>query len=181
MGDALRKIASSGGTLGERIKPILERGDLISISDTKAMLNETFKELDVSKGIVVEGIPRSLEQIEPLLEILRSRQLEDPWLIELKISDQTTAERVGKRLICGRCQHPATYRDTHCQRCGSELIKRTDEDDETLRNRLRIYHQETEPVIEHFKKLGRHIVINGEPPIETVNEAIVREIKSRLG
>ncbi|MBI3261179.1 nucleoside monophosphate kinase [Candidatus Berkelbacteria bacterium] len=177
MGDTLRTVAASATPLGERIKPILKQGNLISLEDTKAVIAEGIRQLNPTKGIVIEGVPRSLEQVEPIEQTLAEYGLAKPWLIELKISDQTAMERVGKRTICSACQHPAGQRDTKCVRCGSKLIRRTDEDEGTLSNRLAVYHRETEPVIEHFKRLGRHSEINGEPPVEQVYEAILRSIE----
>lgn len=177
MGDTLRTVAASDTPLGHRIQPILAAGDLINLDDTKAVIAEGFRQLNPTQGIVIEGVPRSLEQVEPIEQTLAEYGLDKPWLIELKISDQTAFERVGKRKICSACQHPSGQRDTKCVRCGSELVRRTDEDDETLNNRLAIYHRETEPVIEHFKKLGRYSAIDGEPPVKQVYEAIIRSIE----
>lgn len=181
MGDALRTVAVANTPLGRRIKPILEQGNLINLQDTKAVIAEGFRQLNPTQGIVIEGVPRSLEQVEPLEQILAEYGLERPWLLELQISDQTALDRVGKRRICSACQHPARPMDTKCVRCGYKLIRRDDEDTAILKNRLAVYHRETEPVIEHFKQAGRHLLIDGEPPVKEVYEAILREIKSRLG
>lgn len=180
MGDAIRSVIASRTPLGVRIKPIYEQGDLINLADTKAVVDEKFKQLNLSKGVVIEGIPRSLEQIEPLLIILKDNRLDQPWLVELKILDETAIARVGNRRICSACQYPAKPDDTSCVRCGSKLVRRTDEDDKTLQNRLSLYHQETEPVIEYFKKLGRHIAIDGEPAIDQVYEQILRSLEGRV-
>lgn len=177
MGDTLRTVAASGTPLGRRIKPILRDGNLINLQDTKAVVTEGFRQLNPTQGIVIEGVPRSLEQVEPLEQILAEYGLGKPRLIELQISNQTALERVGKRKICSACQHPAGPDDTKCVRCGSKLTRRTDEDEQTLNNRLAVYHRETEPVIEHFKHLGRHIAIDGELPVEQVYEAILRSIE----
>lgn len=177
MGDTLRTVAASDTPLGHRIKPILAQGNLISLEDTKAVIAEGVRQLNPTEGIVIEGVPRSLEQVEPIEQTLADYGLAKPWLIELTISDQTAMERVGRRKICSACQHPAGQSDTKCVRCGSKLIRRTDEHEETLNNRLAVYHRETEPVIDHFKKLGRHIAIDGEPPVQEVYEAILRSIE----
>ena len=177
MGDTLRTVAASGTPLGQRIIPILKEGNLISLEDTKAVIAEGVRQLNPMEGIVIEGVPRSLEQVEPIEQILAEYGLAKPWLIELQISDRTAGQRVGKRKICSACQHPAGQSDTKCVRCGSKLIRRTDEDEEILNNRLAVYHRETEPVIEHFNELGRHIAIDGEPPVREVYEAILRSIE----
>lgn len=178
MGDTLRTAAAANTPLGRRIKPILAQGNLISLEDTKAVIAEGIRQLNPTQGIVIEGVPRSLEQVEPIEQILAEFGLDKPWLIELKISDQTAFERVGKRKICSACQHPSGPTDTNCVRCGSKLTRRNDEDEETLNNRLAVYHRETEPVIEHFKQIGRHIAIDGEPPVEQVYEAILRAVEN---
>lgn len=181
MGDALRQVVASGNPLGRKLAPIVARGDLISAADGKQVVDTFLAKLNVTNGLVAEGVPRFMDQIEPFLEALRTHGLPDPWVVVLKISDETAIERVGKRMVCSACQHPAKPRDTSCVRCGSKLIRRSDEDDTTLRNRLRNYHEETEPVISYFRKRGRLIETNGQPPIKTVHHEIVRQIENRRG
>lgn len=179
MGDALRELAASGSPVGREITPIIARGDLISNEQSSEVVNAYLNKLDLTRGVVAEGIPRFIGQVEPFLAALQSRGLPDPWLIELKVSDDTTVERIAKRRICSACQHPAKPEDTVCVRCGNKLVRRSDETDEVIRNRLKIYHRQTEPVVNHFRKRGRVIEINDEPPIEHVYGQILSELKKR--
>lgn len=181
MGDALREVVASQSPLGRKLAPIVARGDLISAEDGTQVVDEFLSKLDLEKGLVAEGIPRFMDQVAPFIEALRRRGLPEPWVVALKIQDATAIERVSKRMVCSGCQHPAKPGDTSCVRCGSKLIRRSDEDDTTLRNRLRNYHEQTEPVIAQFRSRGRLIEVDGQAPVEKVYDEIVRQIENRRG
>lgn len=152
--DQLRAEVTAQSEIGKKIEPILKRGDLIPDEIVIAITREKLKDVDMSQGIVFEGIPRTMAQVGPFTSLIKELGAAEPWLIELNISDETALQRLSKR-------------------------KRSDDTPETIANRLKNYHRETEPVIEHFKALGHHIAINGEEGIEAVYNEIIRELTTR--
>lgn len=169
MGDALRTEAARGSPIGKEVQGYLDRGELVPVELTNRILAQRIEHAD---GFLLDGYPRSLEQARFLESITT---IDHAILID--VSDEVSVERIAGRRICSVCgkEYHARFAppkiDGKCDDDGGELVQRSDHSPEIVRNRLLIYHEQTEPVISFYKE--RLLRIDGEQPIDTVFSAIL--------
>jgi adenylate kinase len=142
-GEMLREEVAKGSELGKRVAAVMERGDLVADSIILRLIDERLKQPDCEKGFILDGFPRTLEQAEGLEPILQKRGNADVKVLLLEVSDG----EMTKRLL-GR--------------------ERADDTEETIKNRIQKYHNETVEAIEYYEKKGNLIRIDGEQSIEDV-------------
>jgi adenylate kinase len=146
-GDMLREAIAEGTELGRRVKPILERGDLVPDDVMVELIRERLSREDASNGFVLDGFPRTLAQAEALDAMLREMGRELKIVFELQLSDEACMDRLLRR---------------------AQVEGRTDDTPEAIRNRLDRYHQETEPVIEHYRARSKLVGIHADRSIPEV-------------
>lgn len=179
VGDMLRKHAAEGMDLGRRIKFFIDRGELVP---DKIIFELVERELS-HENIIFDGLPRSIKQAETLDALLASRGEELDAAVLMNVPDKELIRRLTARRVCGECwenynlitRPPKT--EGRCDICGGALFQRDDDTEETVRHRLTIYHELTEPLIEFYSKKGNLIVIRGigDP------DDIYLELKRALG
>jgi adenylate kinase len=146
-GDMLRDGIAAGTALGNRVKPILERGDLVPDDMMVELIRERLSREDAANGFVLDGFPRTIAQAEALDAMLREMGRELTIVFELQLSDEACMDRLLRR---------------------AQVEGRTDDTPEAIRNRLDRYHQETEPVIEHYRARGTLVGIHADRSIPEV-------------
>jgi len=174
-GDLLRAERAKGTELGNKIKALIDAGNLVPDEITNEML---FNELKNHKNVLLDGYPRSLSQAEYI-----TKHYPMDFLVVLEISEDETIKRLSKRRICTATKKifiadKITDADiSECKVAGGEIIQRDDDKPEAIKHRLSIYRQQTEPVINFYEQRGVHILrIDGEKSIEDV----WKEIKEKL-
>jgi len=167
-GDLLR--ATTGG-LKEEIDSYTDNGNLVPDELILRILNERVMQDDCENGFILDGYPRNVAQAEELDKIMDIDKV-----IEISISDDESVRRIGGRRNCGGCgaiwnvnTSPKPQDDSKCDNCGGELIQRVDDNEESLRKRLGIYHNDTEPILEKYDS----VKVNGEQSIEKVSEDVL--------
>jgi adenylate kinase len=177
-GDALREVASGKWRmedgLGEEVKKIMERGDLVGDDLMIRVLKEKLESKDCGRGFILDGFPRNVAQVGMLKKITDIDKV-----VEIAISDEESVRRIGGRRGCGKCgaiynvnTSPVPSVEGICDKCGSELTHRKDDNEDALRERLKVYHDETEQIL----KMYEFMRINGEQSIDKVEEDIVEGI-----
>jgi adenylate kinase len=146
-GDMLREAIASGSELGRQVKPILERGDLVPDDLMISLIRERLSRDDTAEGFVLDGFPRTMAQAEALDALLRELGRELTIVFELQLSDEACIERLLRR---------------------ARLEGRADDTPEVVKHRLERYHQETEPVIEHYRATGKLVGIHADRSIPEV-------------
>jgi adenylate kinase len=146
-GDMLREAIASGNELGRQVKPILERGDLVPDDLMISLIRERLSRDDTAEGFVLDGFPRTMAQAEALDALLRELGRELTIVFELQLSDEACIERLLRR---------------------ARLEGRADDTPEVVKRRLERYHQETEPVIEHYRATGKLVGIHADRSIPEV-------------
>jgi len=171
-GDLLR--AATGG-LAEEIKSYTDDGNLVPDELIVRILNERIMKEDCDNGFILDGFPRNVAQAEELDKIMDVDKV-----IEISISDDESVRRIGGRRNCGECgtiwnvnTSPKPKDENKCDNCGGDLIQRADDNEESLRKRLEIYHRDTEPILEKYNS----VKINGEQSIEKVSEDVLAALK----
>ena len=136
-----------------------------------------------AKGYILDGFPRTIDQAEKLTEALGVKGGDIDYAVNVDVPDEAIVERMAGRRMCPNCG--ASYhvvnippkKDGICDRCGEELITRKDDQPETVKKRLAVYHEQTRPLYDYYKEKGLVVDVDGTKPMEEVFQAIV----SRLG
>src|SRR3989338_1728513 len=173
MGDLLRLEVQSGSKLGKKLEGLINEGDLVPDEITLDLLKIRLSQSDSQNGFIIDGFPRNLNQSK-LLDGLTKIDL----ALEIWISDEESVKRItGRRScpVCGAVYHlefTPHKRGGECDKCGGKMIIREDDREEVIKNRLCIYHQQTESLIDCYKKQGIHLKIDGMPLIAEVAKDI---------
>jgi adenylate kinase len=146
-GDMLRETIAAGTELGRKVKPILERGDLVPDEDMISLIRDRLSGDHTAAGFVLDGFPRTMAQAEALDAVLREIGRELTIVFELQLPDEVCIERLLRR---------------------ARLEGRVDDTPEVVRHRLELYHRETEPLIEHYRATGKLVGIHADRPIPEV-------------
>ncbi len=175
-GDMFRQAVKEQTELGKKIKDLLDKGELVPDELTNALVAERLSQPDCQAGFILDGFPRNLSQAEFLLD-----NFDIDFVFEIDISDDEAVKRISGRRVCdcGMTYHiiyNPPQKEGICDRCGGQLKVRSDDQEEAVRRRLQIYHEQTAKMIPFFQTKGIFYHINGEQPIEAVNKDIVKII-----
>lgn len=182
-GDMFRKAISEKTPTGIEAKSYIDQGKLVSDSVTNKLVRERLSEKDCENGFLLDGYPRNLAQAEELDKILKDLGIKLDAVINVSVDDNFLIERITGRRTCTKCG--ASYHVSFnkpkvegiCDECGSTLIQRPDDSEETIKNRLSVYYEKTKPVLDYYE--AQNIVKNVDG-IGEINE-IFEKIKKELG
>jgi len=181
-GDLLREAVSAGTSLGLQAKAAMEDGHLVSDDIVLGMIKERLSQADAQNGFVLDGFPRNIPQAEALDLMLK--QMDKPLQLALLVEVDFDAlmQRLTGRRTCESCGQmynvylsPSKLED-RCDKCGGNLRHRSDDNEETISNRLKVYEAQTTPVITYYKEQGKLRVVQGIGEITDVYAAIDRAI-----
>ncbi|MGB6455708.1 MAG: adenylate kinase [Streptosporangiaceae bacterium] len=173
-GDIFRYNVSTGTELGRQAQAYMERGDLVPDELTIAMVEARLGEDDAQSGFLLDGFPRNVPQAETLRKLLTDWDTRLDVVLELVVEDDEVVRRLsGRRTcrVCGRIWHvlfepPA--RAGRCDDCGGELFQRDDDREATIRHRLDVYAQQTQPLIAFYADDGILLGIDATGPVEEI-------------
>ncbi len=182
-GDMFRKAISEKTPTGIEAKSYIDQGKLVPDSVTNKLVRERLSEKDCENGFLLDGYPRNLAQAEELDKILKDLGIKLDAVINVSVDDNFLIERITGRRTCTKCG--ASYHISFnkpkvegiCDECGSTLIQRPDDSEETIKNRLSVYYEKTKPVLDYYE--AQNIVKNVDG-IGEINE-IFEKIKKELG
>ena len=184
-GGILREAVKGNTELGSKAKVFLDKGELVPDQIILGMVKQRLGEPDCSVGFLLDGFPRTIPQAESLDGILKEIGKGIDVVVELEVSDNLATQRLLNRSTCVKCGvnfnpngiHPEV--EGRCDFCGGELKHRTDDTPEVIENRLRVYHQETEPIKDYYKKQDKLAMVKGEDGVGVVIERILKTLKER--
>ncbi|MEK7537396.1 MAG: nucleoside monophosphate kinase [Patescibacteria group bacterium] len=177
-GQLLRDEMARGTSLGQRITTTMNRGRLIPVRLTNEVMRRRLSQPDCRLGWICDGYPRNMAQARPFARFGRPNVL-----IVLHLLDQAAVRRLAGRRVCpqGHVYHlrydPPKKRRGYCDRDGLRLWQRDDDTPSAIRQRLRIYHRETEPVLRWFRKRVMIISVEARWPIPTVYRHLLSQLK----
>jgi adenylate kinase len=176
-GDILREAVHSGTPIGLRAKAIMDRGELVSDEVMIGIVRERLDREDARPGFVLDGFPRTVAQAAALDTLMAGR---DPLIVvDIAVPEAELVRRLASRLICESCglnaEGEAASRET-CQRCGGKLKQRVDDNQAVVRERLRVYQRNTEPLVNYYRQRPTFRSIDGAQPAEQVAAALVAAI-----
>jgi adenylate kinase len=179
-GDMLRHAVAIGSEIGRIAKSYMESGKLVPDDVVNRVVFETLDGLPKDlPGFILDGFPRTVQQAEELDGVLKNSGKTIDAVLVVEVSDSQLVKRISGRFTCANCGE--VYNDFFrqpntagvCDRCaGAAFKRRSDDNAETVRQRLTVYHNETKPLIDFYRTKGKLHVINGEQPIDEVNRQI---------
>ena len=166
-GDMLREAIASGSELGSQIKNIMDQGQLVSDDIVIALLKEKLETIK-GKPFILDGFPRTLPQAEELANIFAAENLDNYVAIFLDVTEELAMQRSLGRITCKDCgtifhryfENKKPKQEGICDHCGGELVGRTDDNEESFKNRFETYINNSKAVVDYYKDLGRLEVID---------------------
>lgn len=181
-GDLLRAAVAAGSALGKQAKAIMDSGGLVPDHLMIGIVREVLGSDRVIRGFILDGFPRTLPQARALAGIFEELNIRDYKVINFASDDEEIIRRITSRLVCSKDGHifstdsDGVKKGDPCPECGSPLIQRDDDREETVRARLRVYHSTTAPIIHYYNAAGVVLNLDATWSIDLVN----REIKAMI-
>lgn len=179
-GDIFRANIKGGTELGKKAKSYMDQGLLVPDEITISMLMDRIQENDCTGGYVLDGFPRTIPQAESLTKALKEMGEAVDYAVNVDVPDEAIITRMSGRRACVNCG--ATYHIVYnppkkegiCDICGEELVLRDDDKPETVKKRLAVYHDQTQPLIEYYKGQGALAEVDGTQNLEQVFQDITK-------
>ena len=178
-GDIFRANIKGGTELGQKAKTYIDKREKVPDEVTIGMLLDRIAQDDCKNGYVLDGFPRTIPQAESLTEALKSQGDRIDFALNIDVPDEAIIKRMSGRRACPKCGatchivYAAPKTENICDKCGTELIIRSDDKPETVKDRLNVYHQQTEPLIAYYKTAGVLREVDGTQELPKVFEDVV--------
>ena len=177
-GNILRAAIKAGTETGKQAEAYMKAGKLVPDEVIIGIIHDRVAEDDCKNGYILDGVPRTIAQAESL----EKAGIVFDDVISIEISDEVIMERMSGRRVCEHCG--ASYhlvavppkQEGICDKCGGKLIQRHDDEPETVKHRLEVYHQETEPLKDFYAKRGLLKSVENQPTVAETSEAILRAL-----
>jgi len=181
-GDLFRQAQNSGTPVGLLAKSYMEKGMLVPDEVTIQMVQERLSNADCRQGFLLDGFPRNVAQAQALDKMLSSKSNGLSKALNIKVSTEELVRRLSGRWICRNCQTP--YHAVNappkspgvCDKCGGPLYQRPDDREDTVRQRVRVYLEETAPLVDYYQKKKILVEVNGEESIEAVQQQLLEAL-----
>jgi adenylate kinase len=183
-GDLFRAAAAAGTAAGREAEEFMNRGDLVPDDLTLRIVEERFAEDGlVDQGFVLDGFPRTLLQAEKLEDVLDGHPLD--LVINLDVPTEIVLDRIAGRRVCEKCGTPYHVSappkdDWTCDVCGGRVVQREDDTEDAVMRRLELYEDETVPIIDFYRKLGKLVTIDGVGDGDDVFARLVAQVEQRV-
>lgn len=179
-GDIFRANIKNNTPLGEKAKSYMDKGELVPDELVIELIMDRFAQDDCVNGYVLDGFPRTIPQAEELDKALNGVNDKLDYAIDVEVPDDNIISRMSGRRACLNCG--ATYHIVHnppkvenvCDTCNGELILRDDDKAETVKNRLDVYHTQTEPLLKYYTEKGILYTVDGTQDMDTVFDSICK-------
>ena len=179
-GDIFRANIKNNTPLGAKAKSYMDKGELVPDELVIELIMDRFAQDDCANGYVLDGFPRTIPQAEELDKALKSVNDNLDYAIDVEVPDDNIINRMSGRRACVNCG--ATYHIVHnppkveneCDTCNGELILRDDDKPETVKNRLDVYHTQTEPLLKYYTEKGILYTVDGTQDMDTVFDSICK-------
>ena len=180
-GDMLRAAVTSGSEVGRQAKEIMDAGELVPDDLVIRMISQRIDEPDCAKGFLLDGFPRTTAQAEALDAMLAEKGLKLDAVVQIRVDEEALVERITGRFTCAKCG--AGYHDKFqrpesegvCDNCGgTDFVRRDDDNEETVRNRMAAYRAQTAPILPHYEAQGVLLGVDGMADIDEVTEQLYK-------
>lgn len=178
-GNMIREALKSGTEMGLKAKAFIEAGQLVPDEVVIGIVRDRLQEDACQNGFILDGFPRTIPQAEALdrMGITIDR------VVDINVPDEVITQRVSGRRVCPGCgnsYHVETKKpqtDGVCDRCGTTLVQRKDDEPQTVQERLHVYHEQTEPLRDYYAAAGKLLVVDGQQGIQEIAEQTLALLK----
>lgn len=178
-GNIIREALRNGTEMGLKAKAYTEAGKLVPDDVVIGIIKERLAKDDCADGFILDGFPRTI----PQAEALETMGISIDKVVSIEVPDENIMERMTGRRVCGKCG--ASYhlmfkkplKDGVCDSCGSELVQRKDDAPETVADRLKVYHDQTEPLKDYYSKLNKLELVEGLGSVSEITERILKALR----
>jgi adenylate kinase len=182
-GNILREAVQAGTELGQRAKVVLDTGKLVSDEIMVEIVRQRLAQGDAENGFILDGFPRTVAQASALDTILDGR--EPLVVVELAVPDEALVSRLSQRRVCANCgaivgRMPDAVASLMCGTCGGELVQRSDDREDVVRERLHVYHARTAPLVDFYGGRARFHSVDGSQLPDLVASAVSEVVDSTL-
>lgn len=182
-GDMFRAAIKEGTEMGKKAKEYMDQGQLVPDEVVVGMVKDRLSQPDCAKGFLLDGFPRTLPQADALSKTLVEMGIKLDGVINIEVPRERLMARLTGRRVCKACG--ASYhvlfnppqKESVCDSCGGELYQRSDDNEETVSNRLDVYEAQTQPLIDYYEKQGVLLNINGDQDIDLVLKDVMAALK----
>ena len=177
-GDMLRAAVAAGTELGQKAKSYMDAGNLVPDDVIIGIIKERLAQDDCKNGFILDGVPRTVAQAEALEEM----GVGIDKVVDIEVSDERIIQRLSGRRVCSACG--ASYHTTAkpsvkpdvCDRCGGALIVRKDDEPATILERLKVYHELTEPLVDFYRERGKLVVVEGQEEVADTTRLLLEKL-----
>jgi adenylate kinase len=175
-GAMLREAVAAGTPLGREVAAIMESGGLIDDEVITRVVTERLAQPDTQVGFLLDGFPRTIPQAESLDRIIADRA---PLIIvDIVLTEADVIRRLASRMVCAECGANAVGEGPRCHDCGGPLVPRADDREQVVLNRLKVYREQTEPLVEYYGKRSTYCRIDGARLPDDVTTDIIAAVES---
>ena len=178
-GNIIREALRNETELGKKAKKFIDEGALVPDEVVIGIIQERLKEDDCKNGFILDGFPRTVPQAEALDKM----GVNIDKVIDIEVADEKICARLSGRRVCKTCSasYHTLYKPSQdgetCDKCGGELICRKDDHPDTVLERLKVYHEQTEPLISFYKSRGKLVVVEGQEEVEDTTRLTLKAIE----
>ncbi|MBQ2704470.1 MAG: adenylate kinase [Clostridia bacterium] len=178
-GNIIRESVKNGTELGLKAKSYMDSGELVPDAVVIGIIKERLAQDDCQNGFILDGFPRTIPQAEALdqMGVVIDR------VVSIEVADEKIAARMSGRRVCSKCgasyhlEYKKPAKDGVCDACGGELIQRKDDAPETVIERLRVYHEQTEPLKDYYEKAGKLRLVEGQEQVADTTALTLAALK----
>ena len=178
-GDMIRAAIKSGSELGQKVKSFTDAGKLVPDATVIEIIKERLTKDDCKNGFILDGFPRTIPQAEALDEL----SVEIDFALSIEVADEKIVQRMSGRRACPGCgmtyhiEFKPSKDNKTCDGCGTELTIRNDDKPETVLERLKIYHDQTEPLKEYYASKGKLLIVEGQDELKDTTALTFKAIE----
>ncbi len=178
-GNIIREAMKNGTPAGKKAQEFVHSGQLVPDAVVIEMVDDRLKQDDCKNGFILDGFPRTVPQAEALDQM----GVQIDKVLDIEVSDDVIVDRVTGRRVCtcGATYHvqynPSTD-GVHCNKCGSELTIRKDDEPETVKERLRVFHEQTEPLKDYYQHKGNLVMVEGVGAVDEITKRIMQALEA---
>ena len=182
-GHWLRREVELGTAIGRRTQAFLDKGHLVPDETVLEFMEQRLENELGKPGVLLDGFPRTLGQARALDAWLNERHLEIDLVLFYECSEAVSFDRITGRRVCSKCgrgyhiRNKPPQRQSRCDECGAELVQRDDDTEAVLRNRLQVYIDQTEPIVEYYREQGKLTVFDATKPSDAIYASSIEALK----
>lgn len=179
-GNMIREALKNGTEMGLKAKSYMDDGKLVPDEVVIGIVKERLSEDDCKKGFILDGFPRTI----PQAEALDNMGVDIQYVINIDVADESIIKRMSGRRVCENCGRPyhieslKPQKDGVCDDCGGTLVQRKDDHPDTVLARLEVYHKETEPLADYYRKQGKLVNVEGQNTVADTTAAVLKAIEA---